>query len=562
MRTRSAAAQRDFETDGDQTKALAASRRRRDNAMDRLDNITSTSNPNGDASNDEAPASTIARPARLTDASGLDLDDSVFANLEDGLDDTIDADETHNTHQTRSTDTSSFNVAAFRRRPRASSVAGRDDAPIRPSSRGPNTPSISSHLNLSRFRRRQREPSILGTAQKDVPSRPPSQMSNYGNLMGDDSGPEDESTPLDKTKRLSGQVPHVDTSRQASPVVTSRKRKSLEEQAGREKRLALDAGSDGEEIMQSVEVQSTPPASPSTSTPFDPDDPDMAPPVSSGSSAEGSPSVWPPLSMLAHKTFVRQRRAAGRHRTKTPEPQSDVASDVSSPPSLTHSPNYDDAAHTRAKPKAKKKPAAAALKSPPKISTAALLTNLLPRRRSYRRRGTDDSGDEDPYNLDSSDANPNDDEDELSYADTRARRGLKSTSRNAKSGKRPTSALKKRKAGRTRGARASDKENATGDEGGETEASIHLGSEAEDQDGPVEENTQMLKQRLGSELARAKKYFERIDKVKLTFEDVAGSSSPPPIPPSSSSLPNEAVGDGVAAEAAAEVALGDGYQAL
>ncbi|AEO58131.1 hypothetical protein MYCTH_101406 [Thermothelomyces thermophilus ATCC 42464] len=152
----------------EQAKALEDSRRRRDDAMDRLDDLTSTSRPNRSDSPDieHSRRESVSEPQRrLTDASGLDLDDDIFANLDDSLDDTANSFEETRTGY-RSADTSSINVAMFKRRPRQSSVAGRDDAPIRPSSRGQNTPSISTTLNFSNFKRRAREPSILGTGRK------------------------------------------------------------------------------------------------------------------------------------------------------------------------------------------------------------------------------------------------------------------------------------------------------------------------------------------------------------------------------------------------------------
>lgn len=544
---RASGSRRELELDPEQTKALEASKRRRDAAMDRLDNLTSTSRPVDSTSADNGAESpdieysrresvslaATSRPARLTDASGLDLDDSVFANLDDSLEDSINADTTHQTHQTRSTDTSSFNVGMFRRRPRASSIVGKDDAPIRPSSRGPNTPSISSHLNLGRFKRRQREPSILGTAHKDRASRPQSVASNYGSVMGDDSGPEDESTPLDKTKRHSGAAAPADISRESSPALPTRKRKSLEAQTGREKRPALEDRNDDEEIHQSIEVDSSPPGPPSIpadslsdppSTPYDPNDPDMAPPASSNSS-NGSPIAWPPLDSLAHRNYARHRAAA-----KTPEPHGDAASDMSSPPSLTHSPNYRLAVKTRAK----RKPAPV-----PKVTTADL-TSLLPRRRHNARGDSVNSNGEDPYDLDSSDeGHGGNDVDELSYinsrtaAASRKRLAQTSTNRNVKSSKKtaataaePASKRKNRVYGRT-----SDKENEDGEAEGE-DVSVELGSEADEDDGAEAsmwdaETSQMMEERLGVELKNAKKKFKEVDKWELSFEVVEESSPPP-----------------------------------
>ena len=541
----------------DQLKTLEDSRRRREEAMDRLNDITSTSKPAEDG-NAESPnieysrresvsVAVDSRPARLTDASGLDLDDDIFGNLDDSLEDSRDMNDTESAHQTRSTDTSSFNVAMFRRRGRQSSIVGKDDAPIRPSSRGPNTPSFSSHLNLGKFKRRQREPSILGTAQKERAPRPQSQASNYGSVAGDESGPEGESTPLDKTKRFSVVAPQADSSREGSPTLHTRKRKSLEDQTGREKRPALDTHTD-EVVHQSIEVDSPPLSSPLTlssqspSTPLRADDPDMAPPAS-GSSSNGSPVMWPSLDTLAHRNYHARSRAVA----KTPEPvDPDMASDISSPPSLTHSPNYGPPAAVRTKPK--RKPTTAAL---PKVMTADL-TSLLPRRRNRAARGRSGSVD-DPYDISSSDENyglVNEEDDELSYVDAKAarrRRGAgalaqTTTNRSAKGSKTaaPVAAAGKEngKVRRTYGSRSSDKENEDGGDvdNGELDT-VELGSVIGD-DGEEEadgeattpsddaETSQMIEARIGPELKNAKKKFKEVDRWELSFEEVTESSSP------------------------------------
>ncbi|KAH6636078.1 hypothetical protein F5144DRAFT_591354 [Chaetomium tenue] len=156
-----------LDVDSDQARALEDSKRRRDDAMNRLDDLTSTSRPDEAESPGTGQRGETAseRQPRLTDLSGLDLDDELFANLDDSLDDTENGIEETRTGY-RSTDTSTFNVAMFKRRPRQSSVAGRGDGPIRPSSRRQNTPSISGALNFGDFRRRAREQSILGTDRK------------------------------------------------------------------------------------------------------------------------------------------------------------------------------------------------------------------------------------------------------------------------------------------------------------------------------------------------------------------------------------------------------------
>lgn len=553
-----------LEVNSEQADALNHAKAQMDEAMGGLDNLTSTSKPADEDSEspnieysrrDSVSVAAASRAPRLTDASGLDLDDDMMFNLDDSLDDSQAIDDTQSGHYSRATDTSSFNVAAFRRRPRQSSIVGKDDAPIRPSSRGQNTPSITSHLNLGKFKRRQREPSILGTNRKESAQRPQSQMSNYGSVIGDDdSGPEDQSTPLDKTKRHSAAAKEVPESREGSPSLPTRKRKSLEEQTGREKRQALvpesasgDESSElsdldlplggaglthslpeSEMIHQSIEVDSTPPGSPPGRQTPELDDPDMAPPASSSSSIATSPVAFPSLDNLAHRIYHRKPA-----REKTPE-LDDGPSDCSSPPSLTHSPNYGTA-RTRAK--AKPKPAK---KSPPKVTTADL-EHLLPARRKRKAAGAATEATDDPFDIESSeDDHYGDDADELSFRGTRKAQPRKrqaalaqSKGRNAKAAE----AEKNKKKGRRYGAKDSDKENAE-DDGEEEEVeegqgvTLELGSEAGEQAGDESvwdaEKSALMEAQLGTELKNAAKKFKEVDRWELSFEEVTASSSPVP----------------------------------
>ncbi|KAK0738567.1 hypothetical protein B0T18DRAFT_422310 [Schizothecium vesticola] len=554
--------------DSEQARTLEAARSREKDALGKLDNLTSTSaanenepSPHIEYSRRESASMAVgSRPPRLTDASGLDLDDDVFGNLDDSLDDSRD--DTHMAHTSRATDTSSFNIAMFRRRPRQSSIVGKDDAPIRPSSRGGNTPSATSHLNLGRFKRRQREPSILGTAQKERAQRPPSRASDYGSMMGDDSGPEGESTPLDK-KRQSGRQDGIEVER--SPSLPSRKRKSLEDQGGREKRIALavDGGDEEDVIQQSIEVQSTPPGSPSLlrnaqnllSTP-DRDDPFNAPPASS-SSAGSSPVALPSWELLTHRNYHAKKPVA-RAPAKTPELEADNDSDLSSPPSLTHSPNYGPTrASTRTK--AKRKPAADAAPPKPVKLTTADLTALLPRRRQKNKKATRPSND--PFDMDSAedDDEVNADDDELSYVATtkRRRRGAATlaqtaaTNRGAKAKKAAAAAVvaaaaEKKKQVRKYGL-SSDKENAEGEEEEEEEREgVTLGSVLGDEEEEDPETSQMMVERMGEELKRAARKFQEVDQWELSFEEVAPSSD--------GVMPPEGEGEGASqAEVASQV---------
>lgn len=502
-----------------QAKALEDSMRRRDEAMTRLDDLTSTSKTFNASSDDvESPpeigrrSQTSLRQGRPTDVSGLDLDDDMFGDLDDSL---VGHDQSQSVHH--STDTSSLNVAAFRKRPRKSSIVGRDDAPIRPSSRGPNTPGISSTLNFGHFRRRPREPSILGTGRRGRSN------SRQPQASGDESENERDLTrnigltPLRQTSRQPGGAPSSEAPRQASPNERTRKRKSLEDHGSGQKRAALDSDDD---VRDSIEVDDNPDASrrgrspPRLATP-DMDDPDLAPPLSSGSS-EGGAAIWPPLDSLAHRTY-RTRRPASRA-LKTPE-LGDSGSDISSPPSLTHSPNYRPAAKTKRNVRAAKA----------KVTTADL-ASLLPRRR-HKKTGSN------PFEITSSDAEEEDstlgnEDDELAYTSSRATRTRKTP---RPPGREANSEAKdKRAAGtaktsrRTYGSRSSDKENQ-----GEEEIIVGAGDDAAEDEGeedgvelPDEETSQMMLVRLGQELKSAAKKFKEVDKWELEFEEITHSSSP------------------------------------
>jgi hypothetical protein len=544
--TRRTRASQHLDLDSEQARALGDSRRRRDDAINRLDDLTSTSRPDQAESPDiehSRRESAIERPPRLTDASGLDLDDDFFGNLDDSLDVTDNAIEETQTGY-RSTDTSSFDVAMFKRRPRQSSVARRDDGPIRPSSRGQNTPSISTTLNFGNFRRRAREPSILGTGRKPRTERSQSvtsQASRNASVLGDgyDSGPDGESTPLDRTRRQTRASLAVSGSKEGSPVLPSRKRKSLEShEDGREKRLAVASGAEeegaeeAEEIHQSIEVEVERTPSPPRgrarerdrfSTPVRGDDPDMAPPLSS-SSESNSPVALPSLDTLAHRTYTRRPPPRA---VKTPEPD-DLSSNISSPPSLTHSPNY--AAPTKPAPKKKAAP-------PQKKVTTADLTSLLPRRRPKASSRNSESND--PFDLDTSEDDRYDiAEDEPSYVDSRPARRRngqqplsKSTANRKGKGAETSNGASRKRTLRTYGSMNEDKENEEVEEEivfGRGSEEVEEEEQEQEQELPEEETSQMMLERLGEELQKAAKKFKEVDKWELSFEDVAESSSPVP----------------------------------
>ncbi|KAK6953043.1 hypothetical protein Daesc_005341 [Daldinia eschscholtzii] len=529
-------------TSSHQLKALEVARQRRDSAMERLENMTSTStNQLDEPEEPEEPSVELGRKVagtpqqrRMADMSGLDLDDSDFDDLNTTFDTAGPA------SAQRSAETSTLSASVFRRRPRAGSFLGGGDGYIRPSSRtGPTTPAFSSTFNIGMFKRRVREPSILGTAQKPRPQKsepepePESDQDEDEDeeaLDEDGFAPEAESTPLKPSKRCSGEVKAGPASPQDLPSSNSRKRKSTE---GHERRAKSSPFEDDHPIEDSVPQQSdselssppsTPPPRQPSSRPVTPimDEELMAPPLSSGSSA-GDSEVWPPLQSLAR---AHHRRPASVLR-RTPVANDNV-SDISSPPSLTYSPNYrKPSTPPRQAAKAKRKNAS---KSEPKVTTADL-ASMLPRRRRRNARA-DDEDSEAEVDI----SGLGDDDDELSYLDVRARRqparpgSRAGHSKNQNAGRaRPTSRGKAAKQ-QTNGAnrrttitygRTSDKENQ-----GESEVDEAEGGETDKEQRDGEESSQDMVSRVGEELKNAARKFQEVDKWQLDYEEMTQSSSP------------------------------------
>ncbi|KAI0122279.1 hypothetical protein F4814DRAFT_204427 [Daldinia grandis] len=527
-------------TSSHQLKALEVARQQRDSTMDRLENMTSTSGNRADEPRESSEASVelgrkvagTPQQRRMTDMSGLDLNDSDFDDLNTSFDTAGPA------SAQRSVDTSTMSASVFKRRPRAGSFLSREDGYIRPSSRtGPNTPGFSSTFNIGMFKRRVREPSILGTAQKPRAQRlepepePESDQDEEEEEEADEEGfaPEAESTPPKSSKRRSGEVEAGPASPQDLSRANSRKRKSSE---GHERRARSSPFEDNEPVKDPVVQRSdselssppsTPPPRQQSSRPVTPimDEELMAPPLSSGSS-EGDPEVWPPLQSL---TRARLRRPASALR-RTPVANDNI-SDISSPPSLTYSPNYrEPSPPPRQAAKTKRKGAS---KPEPKVTTADL-AGLLPRR---RRRNARTDGEDSETEIDISGLG--DDDDELSYLDVRARRhparpgSRAGQSRNQNTGRaRPTSRGKpakqtpstNRRATITYG-RTSDKENQEESEADEAEDG---GASKEQQDG--EESSQVMVSRVGEELKDAARKFQEVDKWQLDYEEMTQSSSP------------------------------------
>jgi hypothetical protein len=284
--------------------------------------------------------------------------------------------------------------------------------------------------------------------------------------------------------------------------------------------VAVD--SDDDDVNDSIEVEDinlevSLDHSPRRPVTPDMNDPDLAPPMSSGSST-GSPVVWPSLSSLAHRTY-RSRRAVSKA-PKTPEPDA-AESDISSPPSLTHSPN-----HAEARPTAKSKRRGRA--ASPKVTTADLAA-LLPRRRAKTRNKTRNpdadsqiiSSDEDDDASQSEDG-----DDELTYSATRTTRARRARAlSNAGNNTQKGRTGGKRNSKRTYGSHGSDKENQA--EAEEiTVATEDYDPDNEEEDSLPEETTQIMLEKMTEELRNAAKKFKEVDKWELAFEEVTEPSSP------------------------------------
>ncbi|KAM0485951.1 hypothetical protein ACHAPX_000647 [Trichoderma viride] len=476
------------------------------------------------------------------DNSGLDLGDSVFGDLDDSFAD--------GPGSARSADISNMSYSALRTQSRRSSFIGRNDPPIRPSSRSGTTPRVGSSFNIGLFKRRAREPSILGTSREPL-EEPPTAGQDPGVDSEDDFEPEAESTPLKNRRRTRGSDEIIEPeSPEEAESSNLRKRKSLDTEQNNtrpEKVSRTEPGSsrqlrerhsselpDAPPFLEQDQIDETSesetsdvssPRGPPSRLPPRPVTPVnqaeiAAPPASSGSEAS---DVWPDIRSLAKK---RRRPSAVTTPTRL-----DNLSDISSPPSLTHSPNYDAAktGKTRGRPPRSQQ-------ASPKMTTADL-TSLLPKRRYKKQR--------DPLSLESDEeldtSGLGNGDDELSYLDTE-------TARRRKRGRPPTRAAGSRSASRggkaggsSKQARSasrrhsSDKENAGDrsrgsdededeDEQGEEQVSRFIPLADNTFDGATEEADAAPVD--AAELKEASKKFKEVDRWELDFEEVAEPSSP------------------------------------
>jgi len=492
-----------------------------------------------------------ATPLMRRDVSGLDVDEEIFSDMYLEL-------EPPSTRG-RSANTSTLSVGQFKRRSRAPSVVSRDGGPIRPSSRGQNTPSVSSTFNFGQFRRRAREPSILGRnrrAQKETQTTDQSASESELELDGEDSAPDAVSTPLNcrrsqraasatrapqppssglrSRKRKSGEIEHEASDRPEKTARAERKQsEELGEVRGQEQavqqeqgREATEAPADSEEDDDSSlsDVSSLP--SPLSATAAHNERPVtpinatmeeiMAPPASSGS----DDTEWPSIRKLAN----RRRRAVTPTTPLHARNDDDILSDISSPPSLTHSPNLP--ARRRGAGRARGRQPT---REPTPEPLTSDLASLLPKRRSKRsRRDDDDLGSEDEDVEDLTLAS--DDEDELAYSRSTRRRGG-SHSRGRGASARPPSRQAARAETHARSAAATRREQA-GSEPNRRVTRTYGGSKPSNPDdsfAPLPDDSfttsGLVIDDPKEELKRASHKFKEVDKWELEYEEVAENHS-------------------------------------
>ncbi|CAK7567936.1 MAG: hypothetical protein SEPTF4163_005914 [Sporothrix epigloea] len=489
---------------------------------------------------------------------------------------------------------------------------------------GAVTPSFGATLKLGTFKRRAREPSILGRRRDPSrhTSRDRNGETSGSEMDNGPYASETESLFMTgRTRRSRQNLRAVQASHAAQSVadssmasssnttsmllmartrdraVTSRKRKSEEGQLEDElpKRrivddeeeaplaavaatLAVDSVPQSEpEVMPSVEMTSSSPLSTPVrqgslpmsgadrrryATPGGPDDEIMAPPMSSGSSS-ASPTVWPSLKGLINAG----RRAKAMPAMplmplslQNPGLMSDDGSDISSPPSLTHSPNYRSRAQSKSEGKAPSTRRNAVPTENIAPLTSAALAALLPQRHRRGRsnrgglNGADDvsGGGSDEDDEFERSALLSEDDDELAHGPQRGglRRGRsaarapiltgsRQNAQNVSAGKTLTVNLGKAgKAGnparpnrRMYGSRSfSDKENQDGKAGDLDAEDSTFAPQSGDAIGDDDTTAQVVPvqkaRAFGDELENAAQKFKEVDRWTLDYEVVSRSSSP------------------------------------
>jgi hypothetical protein len=427
----------------------------------------------------------------------------------------------------RRKNTSIMSIGNFKRRPRQPSVLGGVAGAARSSSLGLDmdvgTPARpGSAMQVRNFKKRAREPSIIRTAPKP-------QWNQDEDEDEDDFNPEDESTPLNLAKSKA-----IDTSSAASS--SNPKKRKLSAVRMPRSSPTLPSPTDSEELevvpatgplsgefeeeneTHSSQEEVPIPSIEARSISPEPMSETMAPPRSSSSASSASPPLPQSTQLISLQRPPSRGRRPLRGRTPPPFTQD---SPISSPPSLTHSPNQ--AVTIAQKPKSRKRPTPA-----PSTFSTAQLQALLPRRRRQTTR--------DLFDVPSSDDEVDvsglaSDDDELTNLSVRpgSRRQTGLAVRRTPAPKKPAKlklVTKPKATGKkiTYGARGNatyDKENEEHD----PDDSLGPLPDGEENDSP--EHSQELEQRIGKELKKAARKFEEVDKWEMEFEDVTASSSSP-----------------------------------
>ncbi|PBP27023.1 hypothetical protein BUE80_DR002003 [Diplocarpon rosae] len=426
--------------------------------------------------------------------------------------------------------TSTMLLSNFKRRSRERSIMRQNAGSVAPSSMALEMEEEAiAHGNSAYdgpLNRGEREPSVLRTVQKVRQEQP----LDYDDEE-EDFNPEDESTPLhlSKTRDLA--------SSSAASSANSRKRKLSAVQAPRSSPPLISP--------KDVEADETIPATYPSSDEKEREDAESSPePIQLSIEARSetsevlSETMAPPQSSSSippsPELPLRVQRAPSRGRRplcdRTPPRTQD--SPISSPPSLTHSPNRPAPAFTAPSRKTQRTQRIA---PPPSTFSTAQLQALLPRRRTRNAA-------RDPFDIPSSEDEvdvsglaPGDDE--LSHLNVYARARHQASVRartpapikkGAKVNKltpRQKDITAKRTYGAARAVATRDKENDAGvDE--EPDPDDSLAPIPDDGDNGNSENSQELEKRVGKELKQAAKKFQEVDKWELEFEDITASSSP------------------------------------
>lgn len=263
----------------------------------------------------------------------------------------------------------------------------------------------------------------------------------------------------------------------------------------------------------------------------------LAPPASSDSEdADGSP-VLPSLRNIARQRNRRPRGGGQQYGDSPVSLDDDGESDISEPPSLTHSPDPVPTAARRIAKRGQNVSAQLRHRREKTPTTEDLVTSLLPKRRRRVRKGGDDPFDiaDDHASLSERDAMSSTDEDgtdaddEESYARTRRRRLrrlAKASNTNTKSNQNSkdttgvATASEPQQGPRTKRRRTYGREEIEADK--ENEA----GSPVQEHEGNGSEEAPRRKD-MGEELRRAITKFREVDRWELSFETVAPPTSSP-----------------------------------